>query len=97
MSKRVTLPPGCDGLNMQDGTRYSGRSGGAVTVADEHAAAITRLTTGGDAGLVDGRFKGFLGTKAGRWCTECRRLWNAWSRTCPKCARPTVAEGRAAA
>lgn len=90
MSKRVNLPPGCEGLNMQDGTRYTGKAGGTVTVADRHASAVTRLSTGGDAGLVDGRFKGFLGTKRGRWCGPCRRTWNAWSVTCPRCEGPTT-------
>lgn len=88
MAVRVNLPPGCEGLNMQDGTRYTGRSG-AVTVADRHAAAVDKLTTGGDAGLVSGRFRGFLGTKRGRWCAFCRRLWNVWNVTCPRCEATT--------
>jgi hypothetical protein len=91
--QRVNLPPGCDGLNMQDGTRYTApRAGGAVTVSDRHAHAITRQARGGDAGLLDGRFKGFLGTKRGRWCRSCRRLWNAWSAACPRCEADTVWE-----
>jgi len=91
MSKRVNLPPGCDGLNMEDGTRYTAsQAGGTVTVADRHARAVTKLATGGDGGLVDGRFKGFLGTKKGRWCPTCIRVWNAWNTTCPKCDGETV-------
>jgi hypothetical protein len=92
MVQRVNLPPGCEGLNMQDGTRYSGKSGGTVTVEDRHAAAVTKLSTGGDGGLVDGRFKGFLGTKKGRWCGPCRRVWNAWSHSCPRCGGITESE-----
>lgn len=96
MTQRVALPPGCDGLNMQDGTRYTApQSGGTVTVADHHARAITRQSRGGDAGLVDGRFKGFLGTKRGRWCSACARIWNAWSRECPRCGAATEPDGPA--
>ncbi len=91
MTVRVNLPPGCEGFNMQDGTRYSASQGGTVTVADRHAKAVTRQI-GGDAGLADGRFKGFLGTKRGRWCAACRRAWNAWSVTCPRCEADTVEE-----
>lgn len=90
MVKRVNLPPGCDGLNMEDGTRYTApQSGGTVTVADRHAKAVSHLSNAGDGGLVDGRFKGFLGTKKGRWCSGCIRVWNAWNTICPKCGNET--------
>jgi hypothetical protein len=46
----VTLPPGCSGFNMTDGTEYKARPGGSVTVSDEHAPHIRRQA-GGDAGL----------------------------------------------
>lgn len=88
----VTLPPGCSGFNMTDGTEYKGRPGGSVTVADEHAPHIRRQV-GGDAGLVGhGSFRSFMATKAGRWCGSCRRLWNAWNAVCVKCGDPTVPE-----
>lgn len=88
----VTLPPGCSGFNMTDGTEYKGRPGGSVTVADEHAPHIRRQT-GGDAGLTGhGSFRSFMATKAGRWCAPCRRLWNAWNTVCVKCGEPTVPE-----
>lgn len=90
MTVRVNLPPGCDGLNMQDGTRYSGR--GHVDVADSHAKAVENLTTGGDAGLVSARGRTYLGTRKGRRCSRCRRLWNAWSYLCPRCGDVTDPE-----
>jgi hypothetical protein len=91
MVVRVNLPPGCDGLNMEDGTRYSApQSGGTVTVADHHARAIDKLSTGGNAGLVSASFRGHLGTKRGQWCEACARIWNAWNDTCPKCGAGTV-------
>lgn len=92
MTVRVNLPPGCEGLNMQDGKRYTAASaGGHVDVEDRHAAAIDRLSTGGDAGLVSGgRFRSFIGTRRGRWCPACSRVWNAWSHECPRCGADTV-------
>lgn len=90
MSVRVTLPPGCSGFNLQDGTEYKGRAGGSVTVSDEHAPFIRRQV-GGDAGLVGhGSSRLFLGTRDGRWCPECHFLANSWSTECPRCARRGV-------
>lgn len=91
MAVRVEMPAGCFGFSMQDGTKYSGRPGGHVTVTDEHARAIER-TNGGDAGLVQAKYRSFMGTKAGRWCESCRRLWNSWSVACPRCGKDTVPE-----
>ena len=48
MSRTVTLPPGCAGFTMEDGTQYRGREGQHVTVRDEHAPFIERQV-GGDA------------------------------------------------
>ena len=89
MTTRVTLPPGCSGFNLQDGTEYKGRPGGTVTVSDEHAPFIRRQV-GGDAGLVGhGSFRAFGGTRNGRWCPRegCNFLANSWSKTCPRCER----------
>ena len=92
MSVTVNLPAGCSGFNMQDGTNYAGRPGGSVTVAEHHAAAIRRQV-GGDAGLTGhGSFRTFGGTKNGRWCQPCTRLWNSWNHACPKCGAETVPE-----
>lgn len=87
---KITMPPGCEGFNMEDGTRYSGKPGGTVEVSDRHAKAVDRQI-GGDGGLAyAGGYRGFVGTKTGRWCAPCRRIWNAWSHTCPKCGEPTM-------
>lgn len=92
----VNLPPGCRSLQMQDGQRYvAGRAGGHVTVSDDHAAAIDKVSGNGTAGLVTGKFRAFGGgKKAGRWCRSCQpaRLWNAWNDTCPRCGAATEPE-----
>ena len=98
MSHQVNLPPGCRSLAFEDGTRYvAGRTGGRVTVADSHAAAIDRIPGNGTAGLVHGNPGTFVTSarKNGRWCKACSpaRLWNAWSLVCPKCNAPTEPEG----
>jgi len=92
MSRTVTLPPGCAGFTMQDGTQYRGREGGSVTVADSHAPFIQRQV-GGDAGLVgSAAFREFAGTRDGRWCQDCRFLAQRWSVVCPRCGRDTIPE-----
>ncbi len=40
-------------------------------------------------------YDGGLGTKRGRWCAACCRIWNAWSHKCPKCGAQTEAEDAA--
>jgi hypothetical protein len=89
MGVRVTLPPGCDGINCADGSRYSAsRAGGSVILEDHHAAAIPKSR------LQDMLSSSFAvtgaGTKKGRYC-PCSplRIWNSWSRECPKCGQET--------
>jgi hypothetical protein len=89
MSTRIELPPGCSGITCQDGTRYTGRKGGSVVVDDRHAAAIARSRHGG-TGLITAARMTQLGTRTGRWCPACARLWQAWSRTCPRCGGVTT-------
>lgn len=96
MPSKVNLPPGCRSLQLEDGTRYvAPRTGGAVTVSDDHAAAIDRIPGNGTAGLVTGQFREF-GTsgKPGRVCTRCGRVSYAWAMTCPRpsCNAPTEPE-----
>jgi phage terminase large subunit GpA-like protein len=92
MTRRINLPPGCRGFNMQDGTPYSGTEGGHVYVEDEHAPYIQRQV-GGDAGLVgSAAFREFAGTRDGRWCQDCRFLAQRWSVVCPRCGRDTIPE-----
>jgi hypothetical protein len=93
MAIRANLPPGCSSLRMEDGTQYKARRpGGHVEVSEGHAAAINHLPGNGDAGLVAAKGRHFLGTKDGRWCVSCRRLWQAWSTECPRCGEATEPE-----
>ena len=92
MTVRITMPPGMSGAVMEDGTHYTGREGGILTVEDEHAPFI-RQQVGGDAGLTGyGATRTFLATKAGRWCQSCRKLWNSWNFSCVKCGQDTIPE-----
>lgn len=88
MGTRVTLPPGCSGFRCQDGTLYSAKKGTSVVVEDQHAVALAR----GQhvrSGLLSTSSPVTLGTKRGRWCNACSRLWQAWSAMCPRCGAET--------
>jgi hypothetical protein len=85
---RVTLPEGAQGVAWEPRGRVTARAGDQVTVSAGHAAAIERFRRTGPAS--GQRFA--LGTRRGRRCTPCRRLWNAWSATCPRCGEDTVAD-----
>lgn len=97
MPVRVTLPrsgrkTGCYGLQMPDGTKYDAKPGGTVTVEDHHAAQI-RSSGNGQLGIISGQSSFATGTsRKGRWCEACRRLWHAWSVTCPRCGGDTSPE-----
>jgi hypothetical protein len=90
MTVRVNLPPGCEGLNMQDGTKYTARPGQHIDVAERHASAIENLSTGGDAGLVSAKGGHTFGTKKERECPQCGWLWNVWTTVCHRCHIPTL-------
>jgi hypothetical protein len=89
----VTVPPGCTGLDLADGTRYQADSHGRVQVSDEHAGAIGRSWYA-QTGLMRPDEPHILGTKATQVCTACvpSRRWNAWSTTCPRCGATTTPE-----
>jgi len=91
MGVRVQLPPGCSGIDAQDGTRYTGKKGGFVEVSERHAAAI-RDSQHQSIGMLNAREAHFIGTKRGRRCVPCRRTWNVWSVTCPRCGKDTEEE-----
>ena len=89
---KVTVPPGCTGLDMQDGTRYTApRQGGHINVHPAHVAAVKRSWYG-DTGTI-ATSEGFsFGTRRGRRCPTCSRVWNVWSTRCPKCTTETIVE-----
>ncbi len=92
MSERVTLPPGCAGFTTADGRTLKAKAGTSI-VLDDRDAAVLKRSEHASIGLVTSQsFR--LGTRDGRWCEECRRLWQGWSLQCPKCDALTVPEGR---
>jgi hypothetical protein len=91
VSTKITVPSGCTGLDMADGTRYDApKQGTSIEVPAGHARAIKRSWYG-QAGVITGTSY-VVGTRTGRWCEPCRRTWNAWSTSCPRCGNPTTAE-----
>ncbi|MFF4403592.1 hypothetical protein [Streptomyces sp. NPDC001404] len=85
---RITLPDGCRGLDMADGTKYTKGPGDKVDVSQAHADAIRRGYYG-QSGIMRGGEQFTLGTKRGMACTPCKRVWNAWNHECPRCGAPT--------
>lgn len=90
MSVKVNLPPGCYGFEAKDGTKYTaGRPGGHVNVEDRHARAINQGQYG-QQDFISAKGSQSFGTKTGKLCEPCGRLWNAWNSVCPKCGHDTV-------
>jgi hypothetical protein len=89
MSVKVNLPPGCKGFDCKDGTKYTApRAGGTVTVSDRHAAAIESGQYG-QQDFISGKGSQSFGTKKGRQCPDCGRVWNVWNAHCTKCGTET--------
>lgn len=85
MGVKVQLPPGCKGFDCADGTKYTAkRAGGTVEVSDRHASAINGGQYG-ETGFISAKGAMSFGTRIGRWCVDCKRLWNAWNAECPRC------------
>lgn len=81
---KVSLPPGCYGLKMEDGTVYNHKPGGSVTVEDRHAKAIGK-SSNGQLGIVSAALAVSLGTRAGKRCDACAFLAQGWASECPRC------------
>jgi hypothetical protein len=92
MSRKIQLPPGCIGFTSADGTKSPEvRQGTSVTISDEHASRL-RKSAHASIGMITVDPGTVIGTKKGRWCASCRRLWQAWSDFCPKCGEATQPE-----
>lgn len=93
---RVHLPPGC--LGFADGDRkYLGVNGpGSYVNLEDGSAQLAKLRGQGyaSAGLVDAGPEKFFTIRRddGRWCRPCRRVWNRWNGTCPRCGLETLPE-----
>lgn len=92
-TSKVTLPSGCAGLDMADGTRYDApKQGTSIEVDDRHASAIKRGWYGDSGVISTNGLAVALGTKRGRRCPSCSWLGNAWSESCGRCGTPTIPE-----
>jgi len=97
---RVQLPKGCAGFADGNYKLMGERGAGSfVNIDDTDPAgqrALKKLKAQdyASAGLVDAGPEKFFSVRKddGRWCAACRRVWQRWSVTCPKCGRDTVPE-----
>ena len=88
---RVQLPDGCTGLDMANGKKYTAeKPGGTVEVSSKDSRYIG-TSYYGQLGIMRGGQAVTIGTKKGRWCGACNRVWQAWSANCPKCGDETHA------
>jgi hypothetical protein len=89
---RVQLPDGCYGLDMANGKKYTAdKPGGQVEVTERDSKYIG-TSWYGQTGVMSGSQTLSFGTKRGRWCWTCRRLWNNWTTSCHKCGELTEPE-----
>lgn len=88
MSTRVKLPPGCTGFRKaSDNSVIDGKSGGTVTLEGPDEKSLLKSQHRA-IGLVTPE-TWTIGTKKGRYCVPCSRMWQAWSEVCPRCGCET--------
>jgi hypothetical protein len=76
---------------MAGGRKYTADPGGKVDVDAKDAHYISTSFYGpGQAGIMRGGPQFSIGTRLGRWCAACKRIWQAWSITCPRCGEDTT-------
>lgn len=79
------VPPGCEGLRLEDGTRYAATRDGRIVVdREDHARAIERVGHNG-GGHIHRVMVGAPVRTPSKECTGCRFVGYAWQSTCPKC------------
>jgi hypothetical protein len=90
---RVQLPNGCYKLDMANGVSYKAdKPGGSVEVTGRDAHFID-TSFYGQTGIMRGSAQFAFGTRKGRLCEACNRLWNVWSTECPRCGEGTTPYG----
>jgi hypothetical protein len=93
---RVFLPPGCGGFADGDRKYLAERGPGSYVNIEDGSPQLKKLQAQdyASAGLVDAGPEKFFSTRKddGRWCKPCKRVWQRWSLTCPKCGRDTIPE-----
>lgn len=82
---RVTLPPGCMGIELPGGRKLDGRRG-VLTISDEEARLIAR-SPAARQDLI-GRPNTFTFGGTGMSCPRCHRTAWDWERVCPRCGTP---------
>lgn len=88
---KINLPEGCTGLDFQDGTKVDGTSGSTVEVTESQARQIDSSWYS-RTGVMNASQALSFGTRKGMRCVPCKRVWNAWNDTCPKCGKNTQDE-----
>lgn len=78
-----SVPRGCTGLQMQDGTRYQANRAGRVVVdRPDHARHIERVS--GEGGGHIHRSTGGIPVTGAKHCPACRFVGYGWQSTCPR-------------
>lgn len=78
---------------MSDGNEFNAKPGGRVDVPDSYVPEL-QASSAVRSGVISASQSFNLGTKIGRVCRPCRRTWQGWSETCPKCGLPTEVQAQ---
>lgn len=86
----LRVPPGCTGLQMEDGSRYNAsRSGRLVVDRPDHVKQIMRASEASSGPIAHAMYGAPSGVET-RHCPECAFIGYGWQSDCPKGHGPMV-------
>jgi hypothetical protein len=95
----LRVPPGCTGLQMEDGTRYDANRAGRLESVDrpDHVRQILKASEASGNPIANAVYGAPVGSPSRR-CPECTFVGYGWQRECPKGHGPmplaTLGKGR---
>jgi hypothetical protein len=89
---RINLPEGCYGLSLAGFKTPKVKPGSSVDIDNPRVLRLIRNSSNGELGILSHRELVSIRTKSGRKCEPCNRIWQAWTKVCPKCGAETVPE-----
>jgi hypothetical protein len=89
----VSVPPGCIGVELADGTKVDANKQGKVVVDHPQAERLLSKSSLGKQGVISRTSIGFGHVKSNTAvCSGCGFTGWGWQKNCPKCSAEMIKE-----
>jgi hypothetical protein len=89
---RINLPPGCYGVNIGPFKTPKVKPGSSIDIDNPRVLKMIDKSSNSELGILSSRELVTIRTRNGMRCVPCNRLWQVWSKQCPKCGTDTEPE-----